>query len=122
MFAPASTVLGLMRQGTVKALATTGRQRASIAPDLPTISEAAIPDFDTGLWFGILAPAGTPAPIIDKLYGTIEEVLRSEDTKRNLDQQGATPLYKSTAEFGAYIKDEMTKWGPVVQKAGMKPE
>ena len=49
-------------------------------------------------------------------------VLRSEDTKKNLDQQGATPLYKSTAEFSAYIKDEMAKWGPVVQKAGMKPE
>ena len=73
-------------------------------------------------WWGILAPAGTPAPIVAKLHEAIEEVLRSEDTKKNLDQQGATPLHMSSAEFGAYIKAEMTKWGPVVTTAGIKAE
>ena len=70
----------------------------------------------------IIVYAAVAGQSVVKLYAAIEEVLRSEDTKKNLDQQGATPLYKSTAEFGAYIKGEMTKWGPVVQKAGMKPE
>jgi len=60
--------------------------------------------------------------MVDKLHKAIEEVLRSEDTKKNLDQQGATPLHMSSAEFGAYIKAEMTKWGPVVTKAGIKAE
>ncbi len=73
-------------------------------------------------WWGILAPAGTPAPIVAKLHGAIEEVLNSEDTKKNLDQQGATPLHMSSAEFAAYIKSEMTKWGPVVTQAGIKAE
>jgi tripartite-type tricarboxylate transporter receptor subunit TctC len=122
MFSSIVQTVPNIQAGRLRALATGGAARSPILPDLPTIAEAGVPNYVASDWWGILAPAGTPAPIIDKLYGTIEEVLRSEDTKRNLDQQGATPLYKSTAEFGAYIKDEMTKWGPVVQKAGMKPE
>jgi tripartite-type tricarboxylate transporter receptor subunit TctC len=122
MFSSIVQTLPNIQAGRLRALATGGPQRSPILPDLPTIAEAGVPNYVASDWWGILAPAGTPAPIIDKLYKAIEEVLRSEDAKKNLDQQGATPLYKSTAEFAAYIRDEMTKWGPVVQKAGMKPE
>jgi tripartite-type tricarboxylate transporter receptor subunit TctC len=108
--------------GRLRALATGGAKRSPILPDLPTIAEAGVPGYVASDWWGILAPAGTPAPIVDKLHGAIEAVLRSDDTKKNLDQQGATPLHMSSAEFGAYIKAEMTKWGPVVQKAGIKAE
>ncbi len=108
--------------GRLHALATGGAKRSPIMPNLPTIAEAGVPGYVASDWWGILAPAGTPAPIIAKLHGAIEEVLNSDDTKKNLDQQGASPLHMSTAEFGAYIKSEMTKWGPVVTKAGIKAE
>jgi len=108
--------------GRLRALATGGAKRSPILPNLPTIAEAGVPGYVASDWWGILAPAGTPAPIVDKLHHTIDEVLRSEETKKNLDQQGATPVPMSSAQFGAYIKDEMAKWGPVVQKAGIKAE
>jgi tripartite-type tricarboxylate transporter receptor subunit TctC len=106
----------------LRPLATGGAKRSPILPELPTITEAGVPGYVAADWWGILAPAGTPQPIVDKLHAAIEEVLRSEDTKKNLDQQGATPVHMSSAEFGAYIKAEMTKWGPVVTKAGIKAE
>jgi tripartite-type tricarboxylate transporter receptor subunit TctC len=108
--------------GRLRALATGGAKRSPILPNLPTIAEAGVPGYVASDWWGILAPAGTPAPIVDKLHRAIDEVLRSEDTKKNLDLQGATPMPMSSAQFGAYIKDEMAKWGPVVQKAGIKAE
>src|SRR3974377_899797 len=114
MFAPASTVLGLMRQGTVKALATTGHQRASIAPDLPTISEDAIPDFDTGLWFGILAPTGTPAPIIEKLSKATNDALKDPQVLNQLDAEGLDALGGSPDDFGQFIKSETERWARVI--------
>jgi tripartite-type tricarboxylate transporter receptor subunit TctC len=122
MFSSIVQTVPNIQGGHLRALATGGAKRSPILPELPTIAEAGVPGYVASDWWGILAPAGTPAPIVAKLHGAIEEVLRSADTRKNLDEQGATPLYMSTAEFGVYIKDEMTKWGPVVQKAGIKPE
>jgi tripartite-type tricarboxylate transporter receptor subunit TctC len=122
MFSSIVQTVPNIQAGRLQALATGGAKRSSILPDLPTIAEAGVPDYVASDWWGILVPAGTPTPIVDKLHSAIEEVLRSADTMKNLDQQGATPMHMSTAEFAAYIKEEMTKWGPVVQKAGMKPE
>jgi tripartite-type tricarboxylate transporter receptor subunit TctC len=122
MFSSIVQTVPNIQAGRLRALATGGAKRSPILPDLPTIAEAGVPGYVASDWWGILAPAGTPQPIVDKLHGAIEEVLRSEDTKKNLDQQGATPVHMSSAEFGAYIKAEMTKWGPVVQKAGIKAE
>jgi tripartite-type tricarboxylate transporter receptor subunit TctC len=122
MFSSIVQTVPNIQAGRLRALATGGAKRSPILPDLPTIAEAGVPGYVASDWWGILAPAGTPRPIVDKLHGAIEEVLRSEDTKKNLDQQGATPVYMSSAEFGTYIKAEMTKWEPVVQKAGIKAE
>ena len=115
------TVPGI-QSGSLRALATGGAQRSPILPDLPTIAEAGVPGYVAADWWGILAPAGTPQPIVDKLHGAIEDVLRSADTMKYLDQQGAAPLHMTSSEFGAYIAVEMAKWGPVVQKAGIKAE
>jgi tripartite-type tricarboxylate transporter receptor subunit TctC len=122
MFSSIVQTVPSIQSGRLRALATGGAQRSPILPDLPTIAEAGVPGYVASDWWGILAPAGTPAPIIDKLHGAIEEVLRSDETMKGLDAQGAVPLHMSTAEFAAYIKDEMSKWGPIVQKAGMKAE
>ncbi len=122
MFSSIVQTVSNIQAGGLRPLATGGAQRSPILPDVPTIAEAGVPDYVAADWWGILAPAGTPAPVVDKLHTAIEEVLRSADTMKNLDQQGASPLHMSSAEFGAYIKEEMAKWGPVVQKAGMKAE
>jgi tripartite-type tricarboxylate transporter receptor subunit TctC len=122
MFSSIVQTVPNIQGGRLRALATGGAKRSPILPELPTIAEAGVPGYVASDWWGILAPAGTPAPIVDKLHRAIDEVLRSEDTKKNLDQQGATPVPMSSAQFGAYIKDEMTKWGPVVTKAGIKAE
>src|SRR4029077_5696265 len=122
MFSSIVQTVSNIQAGGLRPLATGGAQRSPILPDLPTIAEAGVPEYVAADWWGILAPAGTPAPIVAKLHGAIEDVLRSADTMKNLDQQGATPLHMSSAEFGAYIQAEMAKWGPVVKKAGMKAE
>jgi tripartite-type tricarboxylate transporter receptor subunit TctC len=122
MFSSIVQTVSNIEGGRLRALATGGAKRSPILPQLPTIAEAGVPGYVAADWWGILAPAGTPAPIVDKLHRAIDEVLRSEDTKKNLDQQGATPVPMGSAQFGAYIKDEMAKWGPVVQKAGIKAD
>jgi tripartite-type tricarboxylate transporter receptor subunit TctC len=122
MFSSIVQTVSNIQAGRLRPLATGGAKRSPILPELPTIAEAGVPGYVAADWWGILAPAGTPQPIVNELHGAIEEVLRSEDTKKNLEQQGATPLHMSSAEFDAYIKAEMTKWGPVVTQAGIKAE
>ena len=122
MFSSIVQTIPNIQSGLLHALATGGAKRSPILPDLPTIGEGGVPGYVASDWWGILAPAGTPAPIVAKLHDAIEEVLRSADTKKYMDQQGATPLLMSTADFGNYIQSEIAKWGPVVQKAGMKAE
>lgn len=115
MFSPASTVLGHIHQGTVKALATTQAKRASAAPDLPTISEAALPGFDTGVWFGILAPAGTPRAIIDKLSKATNDALKDDGVLQQLHSQGLDALGGSPDDFRRFIRSETARWAQVIQ-------
>ncbi|HTH35211.1 MAG TPA: tripartite tricarboxylate transporter substrate-binding protein, partial [Xanthobacteraceae bacterium] len=93
-----------------------------ILPDLPTIAEAGVPGYVATNWWGVVAPAGTPQPIVDKLHDAIAELLNSAETKKYLDNEGAAPVRMSSAEFGKFVEAEIAKWGPVVKKAGMKAE
>jgi tripartite-type tricarboxylate transporter receptor subunit TctC len=122
MFSSIVQTVPNIQSGNLRALATGGAQRSSILPDLPTIAEAGVPGYVASDWWGILAPAGTPQPIVDKLHAAIEDVLNSADTQKYMSEQGATPVHMTSAEFGKYIQSEIAKWGPVVQKAGMKAE
>jgi tripartite-type tricarboxylate transporter receptor subunit TctC len=117
-FAPASSVLGFIKQGSVKALATTGAKRASIAPDLPTVAESGLPGYDTGLWFGILAPADTPKEIIDKLSRASNDALRDPAVQKQLHTQGLDEIGGSPDDFATYIKSETERWANVIH--GMK--
>jgi tripartite-type tricarboxylate transporter receptor subunit TctC len=114
MFSPASTALGLIKDGRVKALATSQTKRASVAPDLPTISEAGLPGYDTGVWFGILGPAGTPAPIIDKVSKAANDALQDPETLRALHAQGLDALGGSPDDFARFIKNETERWARVI--------
>ncbi len=115
MFAPASTVLGFIDAGTVKALATSQAKRASVAPDLPTIAEAGLPGFDTGLWFGILAPAGTAKPVIDRISAAANEALKDPEVVKALKTQGFDPIGGTPDEFARYIRSETARWAQVIR-------
>jgi tripartite-type tricarboxylate transporter receptor subunit TctC len=114
MFAPASTVLGLIKDGRVRALATSEAKRASVAPDLPTIAEAALPGYAAGLWFGILGPAGTPQPVIDRLSEATNTALKNLEVRKELERQGVNALGGSPDEFARFIKSETERWARVI--------
>lgn len=117
MFSPASTVLAHIRQGTLKALASTENKRTSIAPDLPTMSEAGLPGFETSVWFGILAPLGTSPDVVAKVSGAANEALKDQQVLKLLHAQGMDALGGTPDEFSRYIASETAKWAGVIKTA-----
>lgn len=115
MFSPSSTVLGLIQEGSVKAIATSEARRTSAAPNLPTISESGLPGFDTGVWFGLLAPTGTPAPVIDKLSKAVNEALKDPKVVQALQVQGMDPTGGTPDEFRKFIRSETERWAKIVE-------
>src|SRR5215475_8849967 len=120
LFAPASAVIQHVEKGELKAIAVTQPQRAAIAPDVPTMAEAGLPGYDIGLWFGLLAPAGTPREIVDKLARLTQEALKSQDVRKPLLAAGLDPLGSGPDEFAAYIVSEVQKGAKVAEAAGLK--
>jgi tripartite-type tricarboxylate transporter receptor subunit TctC len=120
VFSPASTVVQHVRDGKLVALATTEKKRAAIAPDVPTMGEAGLPGFDTGLWFGLLAPAGTPKAAIDKINAAANQAIKSEQAIKALQPQGIDLLGGTPDEFTRYIASEMERWNKVAHAAGLK--
>ena len=120
MFSPASTVLQHIDEGKITALASTGLQRASAAPDLPTIAEAGIPGFDTSGWFGLLAPAGVRREVIERLARATNEAAKSPDVVAALRPQGFDMESGGPEEFAAFIRNDLEKWARVAAAAGLK--
>jgi tripartite-type tricarboxylate transporter receptor subunit TctC len=116
MFSPASTVLAFIKDGRVKALATSEAKRTSVAPELPTVSEAALPGYDTGVWFGILGPAGMPKAIIDKISNAANSALKDPDVLKQLTTQGLDARGGSPEEFALFIKNETERWARVIRQ------
>jgi tripartite-type tricarboxylate transporter receptor subunit TctC len=115
MFAPAPTVLGLIKDGRVKALATTEAKRSSVAPDLPTIAEAGLPGYAAGLWFGILGPGGLPQPVIDTLSKATNAALEDPQVLHELQRQGLNAAGGSQADFAHFIASETERWARVIK-------
>jgi tripartite-type tricarboxylate transporter receptor subunit TctC len=111
-----------MRSGKVRALAITSPQRAAVAPDVPTFSEAGSPGATSTTWTGMLAPAGTPRATVGTLSTAVIDALQSPEVKERLQAAGAEPAGTSPAQFAAYIKSELDKWGKVVRATGAKPD
>jgi tripartite-type tricarboxylate transporter receptor subunit TctC len=120
MFSPASTVLPFVAEGKLVALASTGLRRASAAPNLPTIDEAALPGFDTSGWFGLLAPAGVPREIIERLAAASNEAAKSPDVIAALAPQGYDMAGGTPQEFATFINNDLAKWSRVAAAAGIK--
>ena len=111
-----------IRAGKLRALGVSGNKRNTALPEVPTIAEAALPDYDATNWWGIVAPAGTSAAIIAKLHSETTAVVGSAETRKRLESEGAEGLQMSSADFGRFIQGETAKWSRVVVEAGMKGE
>jgi tripartite-type tricarboxylate transporter receptor subunit TctC len=120
MFSPASAVIPHVKAGKLKALASAARRRPSIAPDLPTMAEAGVPDFDASIWFGLMAPIGTPQPIIDKLAAAVNEALKSDEAKASYAAQGFDLLGGGPADMARTIASDTDRWTIAAQAAGLK--
>lgn len=121
MFSSMTAVIPHLSSGKLKAFATTGLRRSPTFPDLPTVAESGYPGFEATSWHGVLAPAGTPKPIIDLLHNEIIKVLESSDVKERLNNLGMEIIGSSPQAFREYIKRESQTWGKVVKASGMKP-
>lgn len=122
LFAAYPTVSGQMRAGRLKALAVTSVRRIAIAPELPTVAEAALPGFESSQWWGFYGPAGLPDVVVQKLNAATNKVLATEDIKKALAIDGAVPAGGTPAELAAFHKADYDKWGIVMAKAGLKKD
>ena len=122
MFADVHLVQPHARSGRLRALAVTSPARSSVMPELPTVSEAAIPGYAAGNWFGVLAPAGTPREIVQRLYGEIVKLLGGAELRERLFAQGMEPGGNTPEQFAAFIRNEIDKWRRVVKSANIRIE
>jgi tripartite-type tricarboxylate transporter receptor subunit TctC len=116
-----TTTAPTVQGGQVRALGTTGKARSALMPEVPTIAEAGVPGYEATIWLGIMAPAGTPKAIVDKLNAEIGKAVSTPETKAAWTKQGAESLVMTPAEFDAYLRADIAKWAGVIQKAGIKP-
>ena len=119
-FQIASSVVGQIRAGQIKALAVATDARSDLLPDVPTMAEAGMPDFNTPLWFGLVAPAGTPSPVIEKLAAAAKQAMHAPQTVELLGKQGFAPQDMGPDQFGEFIKSEISRWSAVVRAANLK--
>ena len=117
-----ASALPHVKSGRMRALGVTTVKRSPAAPDVPTLIEGGVAGYDYSTWYGLLAPAGTAKPIIDKLNAVNRKVLARDDIKQKLESQGVDPIVNTPAEFTAYVKSETEKWGKVVKATGAKAE
>jgi tripartite-type tricarboxylate transporter receptor subunit TctC len=120
-FDAVTTMTTNVKAGQVRALGTSSSKRSSVLPDVPTIAEAGVPGYESTIWIGLMAPTGTPKPIVDKLNSEIRKVIAKADVKAAWDKQGAVALNMSPAEFDAYLRKDIEKWAKVVKEANIKP-
>jgi tripartite-type tricarboxylate transporter receptor subunit TctC len=122
MFSSLVQTTPYIRNGQLLALGTGGVKRSPVLPDVPTIAEAGVPDYQATNWWGIIAPAGTPAAIVEKVHAALAAAQDSPETQKRLESEGADVVRMSSAEFGTFMQAEMKKWGEVVRKGGIRAQ
>ncbi len=120
MFDAITTMASLAQASKVRAIATSGKARSSITPDVPTLDEAGLPGYDAVIWLGMMAPNATPQPIIDMLNSEIQRIANLPDVKEIWAKQGAVPMRMTPAEFGKFMEQDIQKWAKVVVFSGAK--
>ena len=122
MFDAIPTMSEHIKAGKVKALATTGKARSAVLPDVPTASEAGVPGYEATLWLGLMAPKGTPVAVINKLNAELAKITANPDVRRTWAAQGTTAMTMGVDEFTRYTADDIVKWARVVKVSGAKAE
>lgn len=120
MFDAVPTMAANARAGKVKALATSGAKRSPVTPEVPTVSEAGVPGYESGIWLGLMAPAGTPRPVLEKLNAEVNKLLNSAEVRDNWGKQGTTTMGMPIEQFDKFLRDEIVKWAKVVKLSGAK--
>ena len=122
MFSGFSSTLAHIKSGKLRALAVTGAKRSPALADVPTIAEQGFPGVEATAWYGVLAPAGTPKPVITRLHGDLVNILKQPDVVQRLDGLGFEIVASTPDQFGAYIRSEIKKWAKVVKASGARPD
>jgi tripartite-type tricarboxylate transporter receptor subunit TctC len=117
-----TTMAPVAKAGRVRALGTSGRTRSTVTPDVPTIAEAGVTGYETTIWIGIMAPTGTPRPVIERLNAEITKVTSRADVKKVWGEQGAVPLTMTVAEYEKYLHADIAKWAKVVKISGARAD
>jgi tripartite-type tricarboxylate transporter receptor subunit TctC len=120
LFAPSQTVLPHVRAGRLKALAVTGAKRSATLPEVPTVAESGLPGYQAVGWFGLLAPAATPASIVMKLSADVNSVLAQAEVRARMTALGADPGGNAPEEFARFIREDQAKWAKLMREAGIK--
>jgi tripartite-type tricarboxylate transporter receptor subunit TctC len=120
MFDAITVMAKAAEAGKVRALASSGRTRSPVTPSVPTVSEAGVPGYEAVIWLGLMAPAGTPKPIVDRLNTEVQKVLGQPDVKEAWAKQGAVPMHMSADEFGKFLAQDIEKWAKVIKVSGAK--
>jgi tripartite-type tricarboxylate transporter receptor subunit TctC len=120
MFPGAPIALPQARAGKLRALASTGDKRTPTAPELPTIAEAGLPGYEVSVWYGVLAPAATPAAVINRLHDELVRIIQLPDIRERWAALGADPLHNTPEQYTAFLKADLLKWTKVVRDSGAK--
>jgi tripartite-type tricarboxylate transporter receptor subunit TctC len=120
--APGPSLMGHIRSGRLRALASGGDKRSSLTPDLPTISEAGVPGYLSTGWAGLMAPKGMARPLFDKIYATLVRVVKDPVTRELIERQGGDPVTNTPEEFVRFIREEYARFGEAIRLASLKVE
>jgi len=120
MFDAVTTMAEQARAGKVRAIATSGRQRSEVLPEVPTLNEAGVPGYEATIWLGLMAPKGTPAAVVQQLNEAVSRIVSQTEVRQLWVKQGATPLLMNPQDFEKYMRDDIAKWARVIQSAGIK--
>lgn len=122
MFDAVTTMAEQARAGKVRAIATSGRERSAVLPDVPTLAEAGLPGYEATIWLGLMAPKGTPPAIVTQLNDAVSKIVSQAEVRQLWAKQGATPMLMNPQEFDKYVREDVAKWARVIQAAGIKAD
>jgi tripartite-type tricarboxylate transporter receptor subunit TctC len=120
MFDAITTMAPNVRAGKLKGFGTSGRARSSVLPETPTVSEAGVPGYEATIWLGVMAPAGTPKPVVDRLNAEISKITGRAEVREAWAKQGATAMSMTPEQFGQYLREDIAKWAKVIAQARIK--
>ena len=122
MFDAVTTMNEQAKAGKVRALATSGKTRSSVTPNLPTVSESGVPGYESVIWLGVMAPKGTPPAVVNRLSAEIAKIVNQPEVRGDWAKQGASAMTMPPDEFSRYVADDVAKWEKVIKVSGAKPD